>query len=148
VHITQSTFSHIGELDGAFGAGVHEPITTLGMELGGGDDFGQFLHIGGFDVDNVKALVLDVEVPQIYPQIITRDEGLAITVDGDAVYMVGMCVGVGSARDGGNYSVVMGHTRQLELRSILEFGRARDTPSAGAGWGDFMRQVVLSDDLE
>jgi hypothetical protein len=148
VHVAQSTFSHIGEFDGAFRGGIHEPITALGMELGSGDDFGQFLHIGGFDVDNVKALILNVEVPEIYSQIVTGDEGLAITVDGDAVYMVGVCVGVGSAGDGGNYSVVMGHARELELGSILEFGRARGTASARAGWGDFMRQVVLGDDLE
>ncbi len=65
--ITQSTLSHIGELDCAFGACVHEPVTALRMKLGGGDDLGQFFHVGGLDIYNVEALVLDVKIPQIYP---------------------------------------------------------------------------------
>lgn len=58
--IAESALSHIGELDRALGAGVHEPVTAGGMELGGGDDLGQLLHVCRLNIDNVEALVLDI----------------------------------------------------------------------------------------
>ena len=51
--ITQRCVTHISELDVTLRARVHEEITMDGVELGGSDNFGQFLHVHGFDVDDV-----------------------------------------------------------------------------------------------
>ena len=63
--IAESTLSHVRKLNGSLGTGIHEPVAHDGMKLGRGDDFGQLLHVRRLDVDNIKALVLDVQVPQI-----------------------------------------------------------------------------------
>ena len=128
--VTQSAFSHVGELDGTFGACVHEPIAALRVELGCCDDFCQFFHIGRFDVDDVETLILNVEVPQVYPKIITANEGLPVAVDGYAVYVIGMRIGIRSARDGGNDSIMVRHARELQLRGVLDLGSPRRTAAA------------------
>ena len=51
--ITQRCVTHIGKLDVALRARVHEEVTMNRVELGGSDDFGQFLHVDGFDVDDI-----------------------------------------------------------------------------------------------
>lgn len=63
--ITQSTLAHVGKLNCALGAGVHEPVAAERVEFGGGDDLCEFLHVCGLDVDNVETLVLNVEVPKV-----------------------------------------------------------------------------------
>lgn len=78
--ITQSAFSHVSKLDGAFRACIHEPITALWMKFCSRDDFCQFFHIGWFNVHNIEALILNIQVPKIYSQIITADECLSIAV--------------------------------------------------------------------
>src|SRR5450432_2886788 len=65
--ITKSTFPHICKLDGSFRAGIHEPIATLGMKLCCCNHFCKLLHISWFNIDDVKALILNVQVPQVYP---------------------------------------------------------------------------------
>ena len=67
VLVTKGTFSHIRQFDGALRACIHKPVAALRVELSSCDDLGQFLHISWLDIDNVEALVLDVQVPQIYP---------------------------------------------------------------------------------
>ena len=42
------------------------------MELGGGDDLRELLHVGGLDVHDVEGLVRDLHVPQIDPQVVRR----------------------------------------------------------------------------
>ena len=61
--ITERSLPHICQLDGSFAGGVHEPITAYRMELGSCDHLGKLLHVGGLDVHDVEALVLDVQVP-------------------------------------------------------------------------------------
>lgn len=51
--ITQCSLAHVGELDVALGARVHEDVALAGVELCGGDHLGQLLHVGGFNVDDV-----------------------------------------------------------------------------------------------
>ena len=63
--ITQRALSHVCQLDGPFGACIHEPVAAHRVELGGGDNLSQLFHVGGLDINNVEALVLDVEVPQV-----------------------------------------------------------------------------------
>lgn len=112
--VTESALPHIGQLDGTLGAGVHEPVTADRVELSRCDDFCQLLHIRRFDIHNIEALVLDVEVPQVDSEIVAADKGLAVTVHGDAIYMVSVSIGVGPPRDSCNNCVVVCQTRQLE----------------------------------
>ena len=51
--ITKRRITHVGELDVALRARVHEKVAVDGVELRRGDDFSQFLHVHGFDVDDV-----------------------------------------------------------------------------------------------
>jgi hypothetical protein len=120
VLVAQGALAHVGELDGALGAGVHEPVAADGVELGGGDDLGQLLHVGGLDVDDVEGLVLDVEIPEVDAQVVGADKGLAVAVDGDAVDVVGVGVGVGAAGHGGDDGVVVGHARELEGGGVFK----------------------------
>lgn len=112
--VTQSTLAHIGKLDGTLGAGIHEPVAALRMKLGGGDNFGQFFHIGGFDVDDVETLVLDVQIPKVDTEVVTTDECLAIAVDRDAVDVIGMSIGVCPTGNSSNDCVMMGLLRVSE----------------------------------
>ena len=83
------------------------------MEFCSCDDLGQLLHVCGLDVDNVEALILDVEIPQIDPKIITADKGFAIAVDRDAVDVVGVRIRISPTRNGGDDRIMMGHTGKL-----------------------------------
>lgn len=94
------------------------------MELCGGDDLGQFLHVGGLDVDDIKALVLDVQVPEIDAQVITADESLSIAVDRYAVDMVCMGVCIYPPGHGCDDCLMVRHSRELEGGGVLE-GDAR-----------------------
>lgn len=55
--IAQRRRSHIAQPDGALAARIHEQIAFGWMKFGGGDDFGQFLHVGRFDVDDIETLI-------------------------------------------------------------------------------------------
>lgn len=112
--VTKSTLSHVSQLDGPFRAGIHEPVAALRMELGSGDDFSEFLHIRRLDVDDVEALVLDIKVPKIDAEVVAADERLSIAIDGDAVDVVGVSVGVRSSRNSGDNSVVVCKAGQLQ----------------------------------
>ena len=122
------------------------------MELGGGDDFCQLLHVGGLDVDDVEALILDVEVPQVDSQIVAADVRLPIAVDGYAVDMVGVRIGIGPLWNGGDNGIVVRQARELQVGSVLEVGwwrGAGSTSSAGdVGRCDIVGEVVFSNNLE
>lgn len=151
--IAQCTLAHVGELDGALGAGIHEPVAAERVELGGGDDLCELLHVGGLDVDDVEALVLDVKVPKVDSQVVAADEGLAIAVDGNAVDVVGVGVGIGSTGNGGDDHVVMGQARKFEICGIAEVlgcgeGPRGATAAGNVGRRGFVREVVLCHHLE
>lgn len=78
--VAQGTFAHVSQLDGAFRARIHEPVAALGVELGSSDDLRKLFHVCGLDVDNVKTLVLDVEIPKVDTKIIAADEGFAVAI--------------------------------------------------------------------
>lgn len=84
------------------------------MEFGRGDNFGEFFHVGRLDIDNVETLVLDVEVPEVNPEIIAAYEGLSVTVDGDAVDVVCMGVCICPPRYGGDNGIVVCHPGKLQ----------------------------------
>lgn len=106
--IAQGAVTHVGELDGTLAASIHEPVAALRMKFGGGDDFSQLLHIGRLDVDDIEALVLDIQIPKIYPQIIARYKRLAIRINRNRVDMVGVGISVRPTRDSCDNGVVMG----------------------------------------
>ena len=81
VLIAQRLLPHVRQLDGAFRTRVHEPIAGDGMELRRCYDFRQLFHIRRLDIHDVEALILYVQVPQVYPQVVRADECLAITID-------------------------------------------------------------------
>lgn len=150
--IAKCAFAHISKLDGTLRACIHEPIATLWVELGSSNDLCQFLHVGRLDINNVEALILDVEVPQIYSQIVTADEGFPITVDRDAIDMVGMGVCVGSTRHSGNNSIVMCHARKLKRSSVCKGeirirSRRSTTAPKGSTGCEVMREIVFSHHL-
>ncbi|KAK1239566.1 LOW QUALITY PROTEIN: hypothetical protein MKX07_001020 [Trichoderma sp. CBMAI-0711] len=101
------------------------------------------LHVGGFDVNDVEALILDVEVPEVDAQIVTANERFAITVDGYAVDVVRVGVGVGPSRDGGNDGVMMCETGQLEIGRVPEvLRRGQGSKAAAAAYRAAGRYVV------
>jgi hypothetical protein len=61
--VTEGTLAHVGQLDGAFGTRVHEPVATQRVELGRGNHLCELFHVGRLDIDNIEALVLYVEIP-------------------------------------------------------------------------------------
>lgn len=149
VGIAEGTLTHVGQLDGALAAGIHEPVATLRMEFCRCNDLGQFFHVGGFDVHNVEALVLNVQVPQVYSQVIRRDKGLSIAVHRNAVDVVGMGVGIRSTRDSSHDSIVMCHSRQLQVGGALELEMVshRCPATTWTSGSQFVREIVLGDDL-
>ena len=118
------------------------------MEFGGCDDFGQFLHIRGFDIDDIEALILNVEIPKIDPEVITADEGFSITVNGDAVDVVGVGIGVGSARHRRNHCVMMCHARELQLLRVFELWWNGCASTTWSGRSDFSSEIILCDDFK
>lgn len=151
VLIAKGTLAHVCQLDRALGTSVHEPVAAHGVEFGGCDDLGELLHVRGLDIHNVETLVLDVEVPEVYAEVVTADKCLAIAVDRYAVDVIGVRVGISLPRYSGHYCVVVGQTRQLEVGGILDNTRQRPRPAAAAGdvpGGGLVGQVVLGHHLK
>jgi hypothetical protein len=122
------------------------------MEFGSCDYFSEFLHVSGLDVNNVEALVLNVEVPKVDSQIIAADKGFPVTVHRDAVNVIGVRVGVCSAWHGGNDRVVVCESRQFQVGSVLELmSRQRfrsATTASNTPRCDIVGEIVLRYDLE
>lgn len=151
--IAQRALPHIRKLDGALAARIHEPVAAHGVELGGCDDLCQLLHVCRLDIHNVEALVLYIQVPQVYPQVVTANERLPVAVHRDAVDVVGVGVGIGSPGYSSNNSVVMGQSGQLQLGSIAELGsggrsRRSSTSTGYVGGCQIMGQVVLGHNFQ
>ena len=133
--IAQCALPHVGQLDCAFRARVHEPVTAAGVELCRRDNLRELLHVRRLDVDDVEALVLDVQVPQVYAEIVAADEGLAVAVYRDAVDVVGVRVGVGSTRYGSHDGIVVRKARELELARVAEEGMSGSRSATTADQG-------------
>ena len=151
--IAQRPLPHIRQLDRPFRTRIHEPITRGRMELCRSNHLRQLLHIRRLDIHDVETLVLDIQVPEIYPQIVRADEGLAVAVDGNAVDVVGMRVRVDSPRNGSDDGVVVGHARELEIGDGAEVGIwiadwTTAVGCAGAGRCEFRREIVFCHDFE
>lgn len=90
------------------------------MKFGSCDDLCKLLHVCWLDVNNVEALVLDVEIPKVDAEIVTADEGLAIAVHRYAVDVVCVGICVDLAWHSGDNGIVMCHTRELQIRYRAE----------------------------
>ena len=148
--VAQGTFSHVRQLDGSLGARIHEPVTALGMKLRSSDDLCQLFHVCWLDIDNIEALVLDVEVPEIDPKVIAADEGFTITVHGYAVDVIRMCVCIGLPGHSSNHSVMVRKAGKLKISRRLEL-RWPDRPAASrdaTSWRQLVRQVILRHNLQ
>lgn len=118
--IAKCTFSHICKLDCAFRARIHEPVAALRVEFGGRDNFCELLHVGWLDVDNVEALVLNVQVPKIDAQVVTTDVSLTVAIDGNTVDMVCMCISICPSWDRRDNRIMMCQAWELQVGRILE----------------------------
>lgn len=136
--VTQGALSHISQLDCAFRACIHEPITALRVKFGRSDDFRKLLHVGWLDVDDVEALVLNVQVPQVYSEVVTANKCLTVTIDRNAVDVIGMGIRIGPARYSSNDGVVVRHSGELQLRGIFEFRSSWSAPSGRSSRSQFM----------
>ena len=65
--ITECSLSHIAQTYCSFAGWVNEVVAFFRVELTGSDDFGQLLHVGRFDVDNIKRLIGNLHMPEIDP---------------------------------------------------------------------------------
>ena len=131
--IAESALTHISQFNCPFRARIHEPVAAYGVELSSSNDLCELLHIGWFDVHYIKALVLDVEVPQVDPEIITANECLAVTVNRYAIDVVCMSIGIRPSRYRGNHCVVVGHPWHFQLGSIAKDSVVRPRGTASAG---------------
>jgi hypothetical protein len=126
-------------------------VAVGGVKLGGRDDLCQLLHVRRLDVDNVEALVLDVEMPQVDPKVVATDKGFPVAVDRNAVDVVRVGVGIRLSGNRGDDRVVVGQARQLQVGgdSEVDVGIA-DGASAddAAARRQLMRQIVLRHDFE
>ena len=118
------------------------------MELCSSYHLRQLLHVGRFDVNNIETLILYIEIPEVYSQIVTADEGLPIAIDRDAIDVVGMGVCVCSTRYSGNNSVMVCHARQFQRRSVGEGkirirSRRSTTATKGTTRSEIMGKVVF-----
>lgn len=120
VMVAECTLAHIRKLNRALGAGVHEPVAALWMELGSRYDLGELLHIGRLDVDNVKALLLYVKIPEVDAQVIAADKCLAVTIHGNTVDVVCVSIGVGAARNSRDDCVVVCQAWELQIAGMPE----------------------------
>lgn len=68
--VAQCLLPHVCQLDRALAARVHEPVAAYGMEFSCRDDLRELLHVRWLDVDNIEALVLDIEVPEVDSQVV------------------------------------------------------------------------------
>lgn len=84
------------------------------MKFGRRDDLRQLFHISWLNVNNVEALILDVEIPEVDPQVIAADKCFSITIYRNTVNVVRMGVGISSSRDCCNNTIMMRHPRKSE----------------------------------
>lgn len=84
------------------------------------DHLCQLFHICWLDVDDIEALVLDVQIPQVDTEIITTDECLPIAIDRYAIDVVRMGIGIGLSRNSCYNCIVVCEPWKFQIGSIAE----------------------------
>lgn len=83
------------------------------MELGCSYNFCELFHVGRLNINYVKALVLDIEVPEVNTEIVTANKSLSITVYRNAVDMIGMSIGVSAPGYSGDNCIMVRKSWEL-----------------------------------
>ena len=68
--VTQGSHPHVTQADEALARAVHKVVAVGWMELGSCNHFCKLFHVGWLDVNNVKALVRDIQMPQVDAQVV------------------------------------------------------------------------------
>jgi len=84
------------------------------MEFRSRYHFCQLFHVCRFDVNDIEALVLNVQIPKVDAKIVAANKRLSIAVDRDAVDVVCVSIGVGPSWNSGHDSVMVCHAWQLQ----------------------------------
>ena len=79
--IAQRLLPHVCQLDSTLARCIHEPIAAYWVELSRRYDLCELFHVRRLDIHYVKALILDIEIPQVYRQVVRADECFAVAVD-------------------------------------------------------------------
>ena len=69
--VTKRVLSGIVQLDGSLAATIHEEITVVGVEGSRSNYFREFFHVGRLDVNDVKALIRNLHVPQVNAEVVS-----------------------------------------------------------------------------
>lgn len=72
------------------------------------------------DVNDLEALVVNIQIPEIDSKIITTDEKLSIAIDGDTVEIIRVSVDITLPGSCCRHNFVVYETRDFELCSCLE----------------------------
>lgn len=81
----------------------------------------QLLHVCRFDIDNVKTLIGDLQVPEVDSEIVSGEISLLIRVHRNRVYVVGVSVGEDSSGGCFNHEFHWfdaGDTQRIDARWI------------------------------
>lgn len=95
--VAQGRRTHVAQPNRALAAAVYEQIALDGMELGRRYDLRQLLHVRWLDVDDVEALIGDLQVPEIYSEIVGGEIRFLVRVHRNRVYVISVCVGKDSS---------------------------------------------------
>ena len=78
--VAQRRLTHVAQAYDALAAAVDEQVALFRMKLGRRDHLVQLLHVGRLYVDDVEALLGDLEVPQVDAQVVGRHESFLVAV--------------------------------------------------------------------
>lgn len=81
--ITERSLSHVAQSNGSLAGRVNEKVTLLWVEFASRDHFGELLHVGRFDINNIEGLIGDLHMPQVDAEVVGGQVRLSIRVDGD-----------------------------------------------------------------
>lgn len=85
------------------------------MEFSSSNDLGQLFHVDWLNVDDVKALIANIKIPQVDSEIVCADVCLSIRVDADAVDVIGVSVGINLSRHSSDNGIVMSQRGQSQV---------------------------------
>mmetsp|Transcript_50687 Transcript_50687/g.162253 ORF Transcript_50687/g.162253 Transcript_50687/m.162253 type:complete len:260 (+) Transcript_50687:121-900(+) len=86
--VAQRRVAHVGQADAPLAAAIRKQAAVARMEVCRGDHLCEVLHIGRLNVHNVEALVADLQVPEVHPQVVRGDVRLVVAVHCDRVDVV------------------------------------------------------------
>lgn len=65
--------------------------------------------------ERTEALVADVEIPKVDPQIVSRYVCFLVRIDRDGMYMIGVGIRIHLSRHGSDNVVLQSHARQSQM---------------------------------